>query len=200
AAYLMNANADCAAFEKRIDAASLRTIRAMLARQFNSPLTSSVGRLFDAVASLIGLRDTVSYEGQAAMELEWLASSVPRNGSYSFEISAANPGITINLQPMIRDMAKDVDAGVDGARIARRFHSTLVEMISQVCGEIRKTTRIGAVVLSGGVFMNSLLSVETSEQLSSDVFRVFRHRLVPPNDGGLSLGQIAIAASQMNSA
>ncbi len=200
AAHLMDANAGCAAFEKRIDAGSLRTIRAMLSRRFNSPPTSSIGRLFDAVASLIGLRDTVSYEGQAAMELEWLASSVPADGSYSFEIDDANPGIIIiNVHPLIRAVAKDVDAGVDPARIARRFHSTLVAMISQVCAQIRKTAGIDAVVLSGGVFMNSLLSVETSDRLSSDVFRVYRHRLVPPNDGGLSLGQIAIAASYMTS-
>jgi hydrogenase maturation protein HypF len=198
AAHLMDAGADCGAFEQRIDADSLRTIRAMLRRGFNSPQTSSIGRLFDAVASLIGLRDAVSYEGQAAIELEWLASSVPREGSYLFDIDISNPEIIINVHPMIRAIARDVDAGINPARIARRFHSSLVEMISDVCIEIRKESGIDAVVLSGGVFINSLLNVETSDRLDFDGFRVFRHQRVPPSDGGLSLGQVAIAASQMN--
>lgn len=198
AAQLMDANADCAAFQKRISAESLRTIRAMLKRRFNSPFTSSAGRLFDAVASLIGLRDAVTYEGQAAIELEWLASSLPQDGSYRFDINIANPEIVIDVHPMIRAVAKDVDAGVDPARIARRFHSSLVQLVCDVCVEIRKTVGIDAAVLSGGVFMNSLLSLETSERLCGDGFRVYQHRLVPPNDGGLSLGQIAVAASQIH--
>jgi hydrogenase maturation protein HypF len=201
AAHLMDADTECVAFEKRIKPQSLKTIRAMLARHFNSPPTSSAGRLFDAVASLIGLRDAVSYEGQAAMELEWLASSVPHQGSYLFGASTAfgenatKPEVIINVHPLIRAVAKDVDSGVDPAVIARRFHSTLVEMISDVCIEIRKSAGIDAVVLSGGVFLNSILNVETSERLGRNQFRVYRHRLVPPNDGGLSLGQLAVAAS-----
>ena len=191
AAHLLNANATCRAFEKRIDAKSLKTIRSMLGRRFNSPMTSSIGRLFDAVASLIGLRDEVSYEGQAAMELEWLASSLPAGESYFIEIS----GTIIDLRPMIRAIANDVDAGVAPALIARRFHSSLIEMILNVCKDIREESSIDAVALSGGVFMNSLLTVEASDRLSREGFRVYRHRLVPPNDGGLSLGQIAIAAS-----
>jgi hydrogenase maturation protein HypF len=198
AAHLLDANADCVAFEKRIDPPSLRTIRTMLARRFNSPETSSVGRLFDAVASLIGLRDVVSYEGQAAMELEWLASSARREGSYLFDLHSDSPEMLIDVRPMIRSVAKDVNRGEKPARIARRFHSFLVETISDVCNEIRKESGIDAVVLSGGVFMNSLLSVEASERLEFDGFRVYRHQLVPPNDGGLSLGQIAVAASEMN--
>jgi hydrogenase maturation protein HypF len=81
--------------------------------------------------------------------------------------------------------------------IARRFHSTLVEMIAAVCGQLRQASGLGAVVLSGGVFLNALLTSEVSARLGGEGFRVYRHRLVPPNDGGLSLGQLTIAAAQM---
>jgi hydrogenase maturation protein HypF len=203
AAHLRDAGAVCAAYESRVAAASLRTIRRMIERQFNTPLTSSAGRLFDAVASLAGVRDRVSYEGQAAMELEWLATSTPVEGAYPFDIiegGQTDPALLIETRPIISAVAKEIDTGVQPAQVARRFHCTWVEIIAAVCARIRRSTGLDVVVFSGGVFMNALLTLEAEERLSRDGFRVYRHRLVPPNDGGLSLGQVAIAASQLTPA
>lgn len=196
AAHLLDAETSCREFERRIPAASLRMTRAMIDRRLNVPLTSSMGRLFDAVASLIGLRDNVAYEGQAAVGLEWLAEPVPESGTYPFEISSLPGGPSvIDTRPMIASIARDVDSGADPAITARRFHSTLVGIVCAVCAQLVETTGVRAVTLSGGTFMNALLSVEVSDRLTRQGFRVHRHRLVPPNDGGLCLGQLAVAAS-----
>ncbi len=178
----------------RFASADLRVVRQMLERRFNTPMTSSVGRLFDAVASLAGVRDRVSFEGQAAMELEWLASDLRECGVYPFEIETNLASLTVDTRPMILAIAAD-DAGPHV--VARRFHSTLVQIIRAVCERIRLQTDISDVVLSGGVFMNTLLTGEILESLGSDGFAVYRHRLVPPNDAGLSLGQVAIAAARL---
>jgi len=181
----------------RIDAASRRTVEQMLDRKFNTPDTSSAGRLFDAIASLAGVRDRVSYEGQAAMQLEWLAGTLPVDGRYPFQVdsSSADFPLMIDTRPLIRAVLEDANDGVEAASIARRFHSTLVQIVADVCRKIRQATRVNAVVLSGGVFMNALLTTEVVEALTADDFRVFRHRIVPPNDGGLCLGQLMVAAS-----
>ena len=171
----------------------VNTVRTMIERRVNSPLTSSAGRLFDAVASIAGVRDRVSYEGQAAVELEALATEEPPGGSYPFEVKRGDVRV-VDTRPLIGAVAGDAAAGVPAARIARRFHSTLAEVVAAVCGRIREETQLDAVVLSGGVVLNALLTDEVSAKLKRDGFRVYRHRLVPPNDGGLSLGQIAVAA------
>ncbi len=198
-AHLTDAQADSPALAARLSQMELRTIGRMLERHLNTPLTSSAGRLFDAVAALAGVRDRVSYEGQAAIELEWLATTTTADGAYPFDVSQPEEGETeplvIDTRPLIRAVADDVRRGVEAARIARRFHSTLVEVIAVVCGRLRRATGLGAVVLSGGVFLNALLTREVVERLGVEGFRVYRHRLVPPNDGGLSLGQLAIAAA-----
>jgi hydrogenase maturation protein HypF len=174
----------------------------MLERRFRTPLTSSAGRLFDAVASLVGVRDRVSYEGQAAVELEWLASRGAPAGSYPLLIDQARAEgpseapLVVDTRPLIAAVVEDVGRQVEPAVIARRFHSTLVEVIASVCARLRESTGLGAVVLSGGVFLNALLTTEVGARLTADGFRVYRHRLVPPNDGGLSLGQLAIAAAR----
>jgi hydrogenase maturation protein HypF len=180
----------------RIPALALRTCARMLERRLNTPPTSSMGRLFDAVAALAGLRDRVSYEGQAAMELEWLATGQPPAGAYPFELTAGEP-VQIDTRPLIRAVAADVGRGEVAARIARRFHTTLVELIATVCGQLRQATGLTTVVLSGGVFLNALLTAEVEARLGEEGFRVYRHHLVPPNDGGLSLGQLAIAAATL---
>jgi len=192
AAHLMDADSGCNGLERRQPATSLRTVRKMIERRFNSPLTSSVGRLFDAVASLAGVRDSVSHEGQAAMQLEWLASSVRPEAGYPFEYE----GNQVDTRPLISAVARDADGGVGAARIARRFHSTLVDIIHRVCVELRNALNFHSIVLSGGVFMNALLTVESTRRLEQDGFRVYSHEKVPPNDGGLSLGQLAIAATE----
>jgi hydrogenase maturation protein HypF len=191
-AHLRDAGADVPALRARLLPVELRTVERMLERRFNTPLTSSAGRLFDAVAVLAGVRDRVSYEGQAAVELEWLASEVAPDGIYPFELDRTDDGrLVVDTRPLIRAIAAD---GAPAARIARRFHSTVVEIIATVCRRLRESTGLTAVVLSGGVFLNAILTREVMARLGGDSFRVYRHRLVPPNDGGLSLGQLAIAA------
>jgi hydrogenase maturation protein HypF len=198
------AEAQCpfGALAGRLPAVALRTVERMLERRFNAPPTSSAGRLFDAVAALAGVRDRVSYEGQAAVELEWLATGVPEDGTYPFELTelcgadAAEATLVVDPRPLVRAVAEDSRKGTGAARIARRFHSTVVEIIAAVCDRLRQATGLGAVVLSGGVFLNALLTAEASARLAGAGFRVYRHRLVPPNDGGLSLGQLAVAAAR----
>ena len=185
----------------------------MIGRGFNSPWTSSIGRLFDAVAALIGLQQHVAFEGQAAMELEWLATEAADVAVYRFSIEdtsepqAATPDLpvagwqpshrshVIDTRPMIAAIVNESAARTPVGLIARRFHNTLVEMIAEVCQRIRADTRIESVVLSGGVFQNALLSGEVQERLISEDFAVYVHKQVPANDGGLSLGQLAIAAA-----
>ena len=164
-------------------------------------MTSSAGRLFDAVASLAGVADCVSHEGQAAVRLEALASRDAPEGVYPADIAAvrsegsAESTLVVDTRPLIRAVTEQVARQVDPALIARRFHSTLVDVIARVCGRLREETGLDAVVLSGGVFLNALLTSEACARLRQDGFRVHRHRLVPPNDGGLSLGQLAVAAA-----
>jgi hydrogenase maturation protein HypF len=197
-AYLTDAQSRCAAFESRIPIAAIRTMQTMIARKLNSPLTSSAGRLFDAVAALVRLRDRVSFEGQAAMELEWSATSAEPGDAYPFELQNPRPAtvpIIVDTRPTIAAICQAVNSEENLGFIARRFHSTLVRMIASVCLEIRNHFGVSAVVLSGGSFMNALLCTGVSDSLSAEGFRVYRHRLVPPNDGGLSLGQLAVAAA-----
>jgi hydrogenase maturation protein HypF len=198
--HLIDAQATCRALESRVTATSRRTVERMIEKKLNSPLTSSCGRLFDAVASLIGIRDIATYEGQAAMQLEWAAKGCDGDGAYPFEISssedsAADKAFVVDSRPMIRAIAADVDSNIQAAVIARRFHSTLVEIIVAVCAAIAKATGISQVVLSGGVFMNTLLTDQTISRLREEGYSVYRQEKVPPNDGGLSLGQLAVAAS-----
>jgi hydrogenase maturation protein HypF len=166
----------------------------MIDRKFNAPLTSSAGRLFDAVASLIGVRDRVSYEGQAAIELEALAIDVEVDDVYPFAIDKKG---VIDTRPMITRIAGDADAKIPESIIASQFHGTMAKIISDVCLQLRAQTGVSSIVLSGGVWMNATLTLRIEQILVDDKFRVFRHHRVPANDGGLSLGQIAVAASQL---
>ncbi len=199
-AQLLDAGEGSDILERRLPRSALRTVEKMLSRGFNTPLTSSAGRLFDAVAALAGVRDQVSYEGQAAVELEWLATDVPPDGAYPFDLTQGGQDdstqpLNIDTRPLIRAVVGDVRCRVPAGLVARRFHTTLVELIAAVCDQLRRATGLDAVVLSGGVFLNALLTREVAGRLNRDGFRVYRHRLVPPNDGGLSLGQLAVAAA-----
>jgi hydrogenase maturation protein HypF len=167
----------------------------MIERRFNSPATSSAGRLFDAAASLLGLRQLVSHEGQAPMELEAIAITAGPDQVYPFHLAEPDGIVEIDTRPLIVSMIHDIEKGVESARIARRFHSTLVEAIASACRRIRQQTGLDTVVLSGGVFLNTLLTAEVPSRLSGDDFRVYRHQRVPPGDGGLCLGQLAVAAA-----
>lgn len=181
--------------EQRIAANAL--IR-MMDRGLNSPLTSSVGRLFDAVAALAGRRRVVSFEGQAAMELEGLAAASSDDGEYPYEVASVDGRLVIDTRPLIRAVAHDARSGRDPAVIARRFHEGLATATVDVCAQLSATTGISDVVLSGGVFLNAVLTVSCTRRMERAGLRVFRHRLVPPNDGGLSLGQVAVAAARLS--
>ncbi len=202
ASYLADAGQDVSMLSGVIPASSLRVVETMIVRRINAPTTSSAGRLFDAVAALAGVRQQVSYEGQAAIELEWLASGVDADGAYAFDVEETREGtpavqtLVLDMRPTIIEVVGDVRRRVAPAVIGRRFHATIVEMIARVCARLRARTGVDAVVLSGGVFLNALLAEGAAARLDDDGFRVYRHRRVPPNDGGLSLGQLAIAAVQ----
>jgi hydrogenase maturation protein HypF len=199
--YLLDAGEDPEQVKKPVSSLTTHTLIQMINRKIQTPPTSSAGRLFDAVAALAGVRQQVSYEGQAAIELEWLASEVAAAGCYPFEILGANEGdpsqplLIIDTRLLIRAVARDVRLGTAAAIIGRRFHRTLAEMILAVCQRIRSRTNLNAVALTGGVFLNALLTEDVATLLAQDGFRVFRQRRVPPNDGGLCLGQLAIAAA-----
>jgi hydrogenase maturation protein HypF len=194
-AYLLHAGEAADLVERRISSDELRIVRQQLERRVNAPLTSSCGRLFDGIASLLGRRDRVSYEGQAAVELEDLARESSASGAYPVELARGPQELLVEIGPIVAAAAADVRRGVPAADIARRFHSTIVDVIRRTCVAIREETALDRIVLSGGVFMNAIVLEEASEALAREGFAVHRHRLVPPNDGGLCLGQLAVAAA-----
>lgn len=165
----------------------------MLNRRLNSPLTSSCGRLFDAVAALTGLRNRVSYEGQAAIELEAVAELSGTDKVYPFTIDDVEGTLVLDFRPLLRALVRDVTDGKPVAESARAFHNTVAAAVAEVCERIRRENGMDRVVLSGGVFQNKLLSEGVFDLLSGRGFQVFSQRLVPPNDGGLALGQAIIA-------
>jgi hydrogenase maturation protein HypF len=165
----------------------------MMERGLNSPLTSSCGRLFDAVAALLGVRTAVSYEGQAAIELEGLAERGAPRPAFSFAIDGEGERLQLDFREMFRELVDAVAAGEDRASLARAFHATVALAAAELCAAVRTATGMTRVVLSGGVFQNKLLAEGVYDLLSARNFQVFTHRLVPPNDGGLALGQAVIA-------
>jgi hydrogenase maturation protein HypF len=170
----------------------------MIEKSINAPLTSSCGRLFDTAAALLGLRHTVSFEGQAAAELEMLleADNID-NSSYSFEIikSDDEPWL-LPVKPIIKGLVHDILADIPPQIISRRFHNTLAALFTRACREIREKKNINQVVLSGGVFQNLNLLEQLKVGLEALAFEVYVHEQMPANDGGISLGQ-AIAGRAM---
>jgi len=165
-----------------------RLLRQMLEKKINAPLTSSVGRLFDAVAALIGLRQRAGFEGQAAMELEFARQPGVQN-AYSFSLQYASPMI-IDWEPMVRELLDDLERHETRGVIAAKFHNALVEMI------VALAKRIGheSIVLTGGCFQNRYLTERAVERLREENFRPYWHQRIPPNDGGIALGQAVAAA------
>jgi hydrogenase maturation protein HypF len=174
---------------KALSPAERSSLQAMLDRNLNSPLTSSIGRLFDAASALLGVRQVANYEGQAAIELEALAD--PQEASaYSFDI---RPGI-FDPAPLWQAMLSDLRAEVSLPVIAARFHNSLVELSAELCAAVRSITGINTVALSGGVWQNRFLLEHSLRRLANHGFQVLVHRRVPANDGGLALGQALIAS------
>jgi hydrogenase maturation protein HypF len=174
-----------------------KMLRTMLARGIHSPWTSSVGRLFDAVASITGLRQRVSFEGQAGMELEFAIGNERTDERYPYRIRPAGAADESSLQvadwePMISEILDDLERKVPVGRISARFHNTLAEIIVDVskrAGEER-------VVLSGGCFQNKYLTERTVRRLVEEGLRPYWHQRIPPNDGGIALGQIFAAVRE----
>jgi len=163
-------------------------------RGVNAPLTSSAGRLFDAVAALLGVRDSINYEGQAAVELEQLAATT-RHDPYPAAVTDGRP-LTVAGCDLVRAAAEDLLAGDPREVIGARFHQGVAAMIGEVCGLLRDRSGLGTVALSGGVFQNLLLLGTVVDLLEGMGFRVLTHSRVPPNDGGISLGQAVVAAAR----
>ena len=180
------------------DAAELKVLARMLDRGLNCPVTSSMGRLFDAVAALVGLQPSVTFEGEAAMALEWLADPAER-GAYPVDSlpgaarAGARPPLVLDWGPLLEAVLEDVRRGVPRGLISARFHNGLVRAavnVAAVVGEER-------VALSGGCFQNRLLTERLAAALEQAGHTVLLHAQVPPNDGGVSLGQIVVAAAQL---
>jgi hydrogenase maturation protein HypF len=175
----------------------LDMLQTMLARRINSPDSSSCGRLFDAVAAVLGIRrEGISYEGQAAIELETLAAAAPRDaGGYPFAISRGE-WAELDPAPMWTALFDDLAAGVAPAVIAARFHHGLAEAVAGLAAELASGHGTDTVALSGGVLQNRLLFEALAGKLRGAGLRVLSHRQVPANDGGLSLGQAVVAAAR----
>ena len=171
-------------------------LRIMVDRGLNTARTSSMGRLFDAVSALLGVCRETTYEAQAAIELEQRAMAVEDRDHvpYPFALDTAQTPYQVRLAPLFAALLDDLADGVPASRIATRFHATVAAMIVTTAAHLRRETGLDTVALSGGVFQNRLLLALTLPQLQEQGFRVLWHHQVPPNDGGVSLGQAALAA------
>ncbi|MBE9528629.1 MAG: carbamoyltransferase HypF [Proteobacteria bacterium] len=174
----------------------------MIDRKINSPLTSSAGRLFDAVSSILGLRDRATYEGEAAVELEAMAytkatDTLDTKKTYGYTVSDTEPYV-IDVAPMIRAIIEEHEAGIDRAEISKRFHHSIAAIITDTALRLSKEAEVTDVVLSGGVFQNRLLCRLAKERLTRAGLTPWFNSTVPTNDGGISLGQIVAAAEQFS--
>ncbi len=167
-----------------------RLIGQALEKKINAPLTSSVGRLFDAVASLVGLRQQLAFEGQAAMELEFAATRGETDRRYECTIASSGALLAVDWAPMIEEMLTDVERSLPIPEISAKFHNTLAFSILTVAQRIGRNR----VVLTGGCFQNTLLTEKAVRLLTRNGIRPYWHQRIPPNDGGISLGQIYAVA------
>lgn len=182
-------------FVKNHDKKTLSLLTAAITKKVNTPLTSSCGRLFDGVSALLGLRYKVAYEGQAAMELEM---SITGHGAaaYDYRIEKRDGKWAVDVGPIIEQIVTDIQKGTKKGLIAHKFHYTLARMFTDICLRLRSEQDLTKVALSGGVFQNMTLLTGLTKLLLKNKFKIYSHRLIPANDGGLSLGQ-AVAACAM---
>jgi hydrogenase maturation protein HypF len=171
-----------------------RLLAQMLARRWNSPLTSSCGRLFDAVAAFLGIKTVSSFEGQAAMMVEFAIREGVEDG-YPIALLDAGEGqpLVFDWEPLVRAVLRDQEEGVDVGTICARLHNSLANLIV----EVARRVGLERVVLTGGCFQNRYLTERSFHRLQEAGFRPFTHQRVPPNDGGIALGQIAVAATKV---
>jgi hydrogenase maturation protein HypF len=180
---------------RKIGEDKVRLMLEMIAKRINSPLTSSLGRLFDGVAALAGLRNRVNYEGQAAMELE-MAAVDETDAAYEFAWETGWP-YRILPSPIIRGVMEDLGKGRSISAVSVRFHNTVIRMFADLCARIGRERGLNRAVLSGGVFQNARLLTGLISAFERRGFKVYSHRLVPANDGGIALGQAVVAAKNI---
>ncbi|MBD3392041.1 MAG: carbamoyltransferase HypF [Chitinivibrionales bacterium] len=178
-----------------IPEAEMSVLLTMLDKGVRSPLTSSCGRLFDAVSALLGLCSTITYEGQAAIRLQSAADPAIA-GRYEFEIAGGDGIDVLTFSPALRALVKDIESNRGAAEIASKFHNTIAEAVCAVCDRIRGREGINVVALSGGVFQNDLLLARVTDGLAKRGFNAYSHHGVPPNDAGISLGQAVVALAK----
>ena len=186
-------------FRRKLETRRVQVVQQMIDREIHSPRTSSCGRLFDAVAALAGVRSTVNYEAQAAIELEMVAHDSAEEGSYPLELIPDGSHWQIGTYTLFQRMIEDLRRSDSVADISRRFHSGLAQVFVDVAGKIREQTTLNRVCLSGGCFQNMLLFELLLNALRAQSFEVYFHSEVPAGDGGISLGQALIAAHHSRS-
>jgi hydrogenase maturation protein HypF len=176
-----------------------KLIQQMIAADLNCPHASSMGRLFDAVSCLLTGRLAVTYEGQAAAELEMLVDSDAASGGYDFSVDKGTP-MVIDPHPVIRAVVHDLLHNIPIGTVAARFHDAVVKLVLHVACLLREKTGLHLVVLSGGVFQNRVLLRQSLTRLREAGFHAVTNNRVPANDGGISLGQLAVAAAMRGGA
>ncbi|MFH1087367.1 MAG: carbamoyltransferase HypF, partial [Chloroflexota bacterium] len=178
-----------------IDLREAELIERQIDRELNCPLNSSMGRLFDAVSALLGVRQEIDYEGQAAVELEMAAREGDESQEcYPYGLNDAGGVKVILLSALLSAVVEDLRQHTPTGIIASKFHNTIVRMVREVCRLLSESTGVKNIALSGGVFQNRLLLPRVVSSLESEGFSVFTHRQVPCGDGGISLGQAAVAS------
>jgi hydrogenase maturation protein HypF len=183
-------------FLEKVDPGEIELVRRQIESGLNSPLTSSMGRFFDAVSALLGIRDCIDYEGQAAIELEMQAYDYLEAAGeqhYEFEIADTAGTFIVKLERILSGIIGDLYGGAPTGTISAKFHNTIARIILEMCQRITGQSGLKTVALSGGVFQNRLLLRKAVPLLESAGYRVLTHRRVPCNDGGISLGQAVIA-------
>lgn len=178
-------------FTSKIDRKKWKMFENMVKKKINVHYTSSMGRLFDAVSSICGIRNVISYEGQAAIELE-MKIDENFDGFYKFEIYKSKKPYVVSVKKMIRGIVEDIKNGKDIGKISAKFHNTISKIIVEVCKIIRDEKGLNEVALSGGVFQNIHLLEKTCRDLQKEGFIYYTHKSIPPNDGGISVGQVII--------
>jgi hydrogenase maturation protein HypF len=181
-------------FVQALDPRRLQIVLQMIDREIHSPRASSCGRLFDAVAALVGVRSSVNYEAQAAIELEMAGHESTDEGSYPLDVLPDGSGWQIGTRSLFGALLSDLSAKSEIRDISRRFHRGLAALFAELAEKIRKTSKLNRVCLSGGCFQNALLFGMLLGALRERSFEVYFHTQVPAGDGGISLGQAVIAA------
>jgi hydrogenase maturation protein HypF len=183
-----------APFVRGLDRRRTEALLGVIEHGLNCPLTSSAGRLFDAVAALVGVREQVNYEAQAAIELEAAMSATSRGDGYRFQIREEGGGWIIDARPVFLALVRDIRKGVSIDVMSYRFHMGFVDALARTADLVRTRSSLDRICLSGGSFQNRFLSRHLQRHLEAQGFRVFAHAEVPCGDGGISLGQAVVAA------